>query len=137
MFRALPKNTTQAFLSICTEVPIIVRCNAHKLVLCTFFTVMNTESRLQDAEKENQRYGDSSRGSYEQLSEVCMAVLTCAQKYNAFVEEVAALQSAVSAWQTVVEVSVSRRWAVLEEVTQAVPCLCGAVLAVGLSGVAL
>lgn len=65
--------------------------------------------RYQDAEKENRRYGDNSRGSLEQLYEACLAALRFAQQYNAFTEEVIALQAAVSAWQAVVEIAVSRR----------------------------
>ena len=65
--------------------------------------------RYQEIEKENRRYGDSSRGSLEQVYESCLATLRFAQQYNAFTEQVIALQAAVSAWQAVVEIAVSRR----------------------------
>lgn len=39
-----------------------------------------------------------------------MSVLRYAQQYNAYLEEVLALQDAVTAWQAVMEVSVSRRY---------------------------
>ena len=65
--------------------------------------------RYQEAEKENRRYGDNSRGSLEQLYESCLATLRYAQQYNAYTDEVIALRAAVFAWQAVVEIAVSRR----------------------------
>jgi len=67
--------------------------------------------RYHEAEQENRRYGDGGKAANAQLGEACGATLRYAQQYNAFASLLAAQQAVVSAWQTVVELSVSRRCA--------------------------
>ena len=69
----------------------------------------NVQNRYHEAELENRRYGNEAKAANAQLGEACAATLRYAQQYNAFASLVAAQQAAVSAWQTVVELSVSRR----------------------------
>ena len=71
------------------------------------------QSRYHEAELENRRYGNEAKAANTQLGEACAATLRYAQQYNAFASLVAAQQAAVSAWQTVIELSVSRRCAFL------------------------
>ena len=69
----------------------------------------NAQNRYHEAELENRRYGNEGKAANAQLGEACAATLRYAQQYNAFASLLAAQQAAVSAWQTVIELSVSRR----------------------------
>ena len=66
--------------------------------------------RYEQAELDSRRYGASAAGGPNpELREACRAAMQYAQKYNAYIEELGGQAAVVAAWQSVVEVSVTRR----------------------------
>ncbi|DBA92469.1 TPA: hypothetical protein ACH3X1_002702 [Trebouxia sp. C0004] len=69
---------------------------------------------------DNLRYSSSeaAEGS-DELREACREALRFAQRYNAWLEEAAALLAVVQAWQQLVAVAVNKRFDILQEVVTA------------------
>lgn len=56
------------------------------------------------------RYSSQGSEGSDELREACRQGLRFAQKYNAWLEEAAALQALVQAWQQLVAVAITKRW---------------------------
>lgn len=68
-------------------------------------------SRYQVTAADNLRYsGDAAEGT-DDLRNACREALRFAQRHNAWLEEAAALLALVQAWQQLVAVAVTKRWA--------------------------
>ncbi|KAK9788145.1 hypothetical protein WJX73_001060 [Symbiochloris irregularis] len=74
------------------------------------------QQRAGDQEKESQRYGGSgaqSAANTAAIKAACKAALSTAQKWNAWVQACAAQASLLAAWEAVLEVTITRRSAML------------------------
>ena len=56
------------------------------------------------------RYASEGSEGSDELREACRQALHFAQKYNAWLEQAAALQALVQAWQQLVAVAITKRW---------------------------
>ena len=66
--------------------------------------------RYQVTAADNLRYsGDSTKGA-DDLRDACRQALRFAQRYNAWLEEAAALLALVQSWQQLVAVAVTKRY---------------------------
>ncbi|KAL0044481.1 hypothetical protein WJX82_009054 [Trebouxia sp. C0006] len=68
---------------------------------------------------DNLRYSSEAAEGSDELREACREALRFAQRYNAWLEEAAALLAVVQAWQQLVAVAVNKRFDILQEVATA------------------
>lgn len=66
--------------------------------------------RYMQTSADHLRYSSEGAEGSDELREACRQGLRFAQKYNAWLEEAAALQALVQAWQQLVAVAITKRW---------------------------
>lgn len=68
------------------------------------------ECRYMQTSADHLRYSNEGSEGSDELREACRQGLHFARKYNAWLEEAAALQALVQAWQQLVAVAITKRW---------------------------
>lgn len=71
------------------------------------------ECRYMQTSADHLRYSNEGSGGSDELREACRQGLRFAQKYNAWLEQAAALQALVQAWQQLLAVAITKRWGLL------------------------
>ncbi|KAL3148728.1 hypothetical protein ABBQ38_014140 [Trebouxia sp. C0009 RCD-2024] len=86
--------------------------------LCYDMSALTREmkSRYMQTSADHLRYSSEGAEGSDELREACRQGLRFAQKYNAWLEEAAALQALVQAWQQLVAVAITKRFGILQEV---------------------
>ena len=68
------------------------------------------ECRYMQTSADHLRYSSEGSEGSDELREACRQALGFAQKYNAWLEQAAALQALLQAWQQLVAVAITKRW---------------------------
>ena len=68
------------------------------------------DCRYMQTSADHLRYSSEGSEGSDELREACRQGLQFAQRYNAWLEEAAALQALVQAWQQLAAVAITKRW---------------------------